>query len=85
MAKIWNYFLPKKNKPHFFVIYCFQFIQDLIKMQETYIDQILQKKFVDLLFSHPFIKIKVVEDHTIAKRKTATEYLKKLEVDGLLL
>lgn len=42
------------------------------------------KELVDLLFSHPYIKIKVLEDHNIAKRQTASEYLKKLEADGLL-
>jgi Fic family protein len=42
------------------------------------------KELVDLLFSHPYIKIKVLQDYNIAKRKTASEYLKKIEADGLL-
>jgi Fic family protein len=42
------------------------------------------KELIDLLFSHPYIKIKVLEDHNIAKRQTASEYLKKLESKGIL-
>ena len=42
------------------------------------------KELVDLLFSHPYIKIKVLEENNIAKRQTASEYLKKLEADGIL-
>lgn len=42
------------------------------------------KELVDLLFSHPYIKIKVLEENNIAKRQTASEYLKKLEAGKLL-
>ena len=42
------------------------------------------KELVDLLFSHPYIKIKVLEDNNIAKRQTASEYLKKLEANDIL-
>ena len=42
------------------------------------------KELVDLLFSHPYIKIKVLEDYNIAKRQTASEYLKKLEASKIL-
>jgi Fic family protein len=42
------------------------------------------KELIDLIFSHPYIKIKVLEDHNIAKRQTASEYLKKLESKGIL-
>lgn len=43
------------------------------------------KELIDLLFSHPYIKIKVLEDNNIAKRQTASEYLQKLEKSGILL
>lgn len=43
------------------------------------------KEIVDLLFSHPYIKIKVLEDNNIAKRQTASEYLQKLEKSGILI
>ncbi len=42
------------------------------------------KELVDLLFSYPYIKIKVLEDNNIAKRQTASEYLKKLESNKIL-
>ncbi len=42
------------------------------------------KELVDLLFSYPYIKIKVLEDNNIAKRQTASEYLKKLESNNIL-
>ncbi len=42
------------------------------------------KELVDLLFSHPYIKTKVLEDNNIAKRQTASEYLKKLESNKIL-
>lgn len=42
------------------------------------------KELMNLLFSHPYIKIKVLEDNNIAKRQTASDYLKKLESKGIL-
>lgn len=42
------------------------------------------KELVDLLYSFPYIKTSVLEDHDIAKRQTAAEYLKKIEKAGLL-
>ena len=42
------------------------------------------KELVDLLFSYPYIKIKVLEEHGIAKRQTAASYLKKLADAGIL-
>jgi len=42
------------------------------------------KELVDLLFSRPYIKIKVLEDYNIAKRQTAGEYLRKLEASKML-
>lgn len=38
----------------------------------------------DLLFSHPYIKIGVLEENGIAKRQTASEYLQKIEKIGWL-
>ena len=42
------------------------------------------RELSDLLFSYPYIKVKVLEEHKIAKRQTASEYLKKVEATGLL-
>ncbi len=42
------------------------------------------KELVDLLFSYPYIKISILEQFGIAKRQTASEYLKKIENLGWL-
>lgn len=39
----------------------------------------------DLLFSYPYIKISVLEEHGIAKRQTASRYLKEIEKAGWLM
>ena len=43
------------------------------------------RELADLLFSYPYIKIKVLEENGIAKRQTASTYLQKLEQAGLLV
>jgi Fic family protein len=55
--------------------------EDLLKqaLKSSY-----SKELVDLLFSFPYIKVKVLEEHNIAKRQTASEYLKKIAGVGLL-
>jgi Fic family protein len=55
-----------------------------IKVKEV-LKSSYSKELVDLLFSHPYIKIKVLEDNNIAKRQTASEYLQKLEKAGMLV
>jgi Fic family protein len=42
------------------------------------------KELVELLFSYPYIKINVLEQYNIAKRQTASSYLKKIEKLGWL-
>ena len=42
------------------------------------------KELVELIFSYPYIKIKVLESKGIAKRQTAALYLKKMESLGWL-
>ncbi|MDQ3112191.1 MAG: Fic family protein [Bacteroidota bacterium] len=42
------------------------------------------REFSDLLFSYPYIKIKVLEENNIAKRQTASLYLQKVAKAGLL-
>ncbi len=42
------------------------------------------RELCDLLYSYPYIKIKILEENNIAKRQTASEYLKKLQKIGLL-
>ena len=45
---------------------------------------IYSKDLVDILFKHPYCKIKFLEDAKIAKRQTASLYLQALEKMGLL-
>jgi Fic family protein len=42
------------------------------------------KELVELLFSYPYIKIAVLEEHGIAKRQAASTYLKKIVEGGWL-
>lgn len=42
------------------------------------------REFADLLFSYPYIKIKILEENGIAKRQTASQYLLKLKESGFL-
>lgn len=42
------------------------------------------KELLDLLFSYPYIKIKILEENGIAKRLTASVYLNKLAKAGIL-
>jgi len=63
-------------------------ILELKNMAQPLIKETLKssysKELVDLLYSYPYIKISVLEQHDIAKRQTAGDYLKKLEKVGLL-
>jgi len=58
-------------------------LQTEVKAKEA-LNSSYSKELVDLLFSYPYIKIKVLEDNKIAKRQTASEYLKKLETKKIL-
>ncbi|MGB3079667.1 MAG: Fic/DOC family N-terminal domain-containing protein [Saprospiraceae bacterium] len=64
-------------------------ILDLKKKSEDLLRQTLKssysREFSDLLFSYPYIKIKVLEQHGIAKRQTASVYLQKLAQVKLLI
>lgn len=67
-------------------------IHNILQLKENTINKAKEalkssysKELIDLLFSHPYIKIKVLEDNNIAKRQTASEYLQKLEKSGILL
>lgn len=43
------------------------------------------KEMVELIFEQPYCKIRFVEEHGIAKRLTATKYLRELEKAGLVV
>ena len=42
------------------------------------------KELIELVFEHPYCKVKFLEEQKIAKRQTAAEYLKTFESIGLL-
>ncbi len=59
-------------------------------MQETAVvvreklPKIYSKELIEVIFQQPYCKIKFLEDHGLAKRKTASEYLYQLEDIGIL-
>ena len=46
--------------------------------------KLYSRDLIDVLFQQPYCKVKFLEDHGIAKRKTASEYLHQLEKIGIL-
>jgi Fic family protein len=54
------------------------------KIIQTDAPNIYSKDLVEVLFKHPYCKIKFLEDAKIAKRQTASLYLQALEKMGLL-
>jgi Fic family protein len=46
--------------------------------------EIYSKDLIEIIFKHPYCKIKFIEEANIAKRQTASAYLKKLEELGIL-
>ncbi|MBR4266363.1 MAG: Fic family protein [Bacteroidales bacterium] len=71
--------------------YTLKQIDEIIRLKnvtEQKVKDVLQsniyKELTELLFSHPYIKIKVLEDKGIAKRQTCSLYLKKLSEAGIL-
>lgn len=47
-------------------------------------DRVYSKELIELLFEHPYCKVKFLVDRGIAKRQTAAEYLRELENIGIL-
>ncbi|HUR30458.1 MAG TPA: Fic family protein [Saprospiraceae bacterium] len=66
-------------------------INEILKLKKEFEERIRKifganysHAITDLLFINPYIKIKILEQHGIAKRQTASEYLKRLSAEGLL-
>ncbi|MBA3283508.1 MAG: Fic family protein [Nitrosopumilus sp.] len=63
-------------------------IQSLKKEIAIQVKGVLKSSFnaelVDLMFSFPYLKIKILETHDIAQRQTASVYLQKLATAGIL-
>ncbi len=55
--------------------------QELIKEK---LPKIYSKDLVEILFYHPYCKIRFLEDRDIARRQTASNYLRLLEEIGIL-
>src|SRR3990167_4451708 len=54
------------------------------KLVQTEAPKIYSKDLIDLIFKHPYCKIQFIEKAGIAKRQTASRYLKTLEELGIL-
>ena len=64
-------------------------IRDLLEetrqfARENLPDRVYSKELIELLFHQPYTKGKFLEDAGIAKRQTASEYLRELEKIGVL-
>jgi Fic family protein len=63
-------------------------IRDLIEETRVLIQKkcpkIYSKDLVEVLFLSPYCKIRFLEDHNIAKRQAAAQYLKEIEKVGIL-
>ncbi|HKL15024.1 MAG TPA: Fic/DOC family N-terminal domain-containing protein [Balneolaceae bacterium] len=47
-------------------------------------DRVYSKELIELLFEQPYCKVKFLVDRNLAKRQTAADYLKELEIAGFL-
>ena len=61
-----------------------QLIQDTAEKVRAQLPRIYSKDLIEVLFRSPYCKIKFLEESGIAKRQTASSYLKELERIGLL-
>jgi hypothetical protein len=56
-------------------------VRQLLQKKES---RIYSKDFIEAIFLHPYCKIRFLEDTGIAKRQTASDYLKTLSTLGVL-
>ncbi|MBF8262381.1 MAG: Fic family protein [Parachlamydiales bacterium] len=59
-------------------------IQDTAEKVQSQLPRIYSKDLIEVIFRSPYCKIKSLEDSGIAKRQTASTYLKELEQIGIL-
>jgi Fic family protein len=59
-------------------------MQNVTKSMQEKLPKIYSKDLVDILFCHPYCKIRFLEDAGIAGRQTCSHYLKELEKIGIL-
>ncbi len=69
-------------------LYKINAILELKQQTESFIKNALKSSYTreitDLIFRYPYIKIKILEKHNIAKRQTASVYLQKVASAGVL-
>ena len=61
-----------------------QLMQSVQEEIKTKLPKIYSKELVEVLFQQPYCKVKFLEQHNIAKRQTASEYLYQIEEVGIL-
>ena len=61
------------------------FDQTLARCRANLPSKVYSKELVELIFAEPYSKIQFLVDANIAKRQTASEYLKELERIGILI
>ena len=59
--------------------------QTIEKAKRTLPKPVFSKELIELIFEQPYCKIRFVEEAGIAKRLTATKYLRALEKAGLVV
>lgn len=59
-------------------------VNEAAELVRAQLPNIYSKELIDLVFSQPYTRIRFLEEAGIAKRQTASGYLKKLEAVGLL-
>lgn len=59
-------------------------IQETVEKVRLKLPRIYSKDLIEVLFRSPYCKIKFLEENGIAKRQTASSYLKELERIGIL-
>ena len=59
--------------------------QTIEKAKRTLPKPVFSKELIELIFEQPYCKIRLVEEAGIAKRLTATKYLRALEKAGLVV
>ncbi len=66
------------------ILHIHNLIQDTAEKVRTKLPRIYSKDLIEILFQSPYCKIKFLEETGIAKRQTASVYLKELEQIGIL-
>lgn len=66
------------------ILSIYRLIQETAEQVRTKLPRIYSKDFIEVLFLSPYCKIKFLEEAKIAKRQTASTYLKEMERIGIL-